>query len=126
MDAWSGFNQLRATERASQLMQIITSVGLRQWVVLQFGVTNGPSYFQEFMLHLFSGRTDTQSMPDLLGDGMSDLEAILEVWVDDVQLGTGDAQATQSHLSGGVAGFEQHLAALKRVLDRAASAKLRF
>ena len=83
--AWSGFNQLKATERASRLLQIITSFGVRQWTVLPFGVTNGPSYFQEFMLTLYGG---SKHGPDMLGESMSDLDAIMEVWIDDVQLGT--------------------------------------
>ena len=124
MDAWSGFNQLRATERASRLMQIITSAGLRQWTVLPFGVTNGPSYFHEFMLHLFSGRSANSVAPDLLGEGMDDLNGTLEVWVDDLQLGTGESEALQG--DDGPSGFVQHLQAIKRVLERAAAARLRF
>ena len=53
LDAWSGFNQLKATERASRLLQIIATFGVRQWTMLPFGVTNGPSYFQEFMLTFY-------------------------------------------------------------------------
>ena len=39
LDALSGFNQMGATERAKRLLQIITSLGLRQWEVFPFGVT---------------------------------------------------------------------------------------
>ena len=37
VDAMSGFHQLKCSERASRLMTIVTSVGLRQWTVLPFG-----------------------------------------------------------------------------------------
>ena len=53
-DAWAGFNQVQATERASRRMQITTSVGLRQWTVRPFGVTNGPSCFQGIMMDHFT------------------------------------------------------------------------
>ena len=42
LDALSGFNQMGASERAERLLQIITYLGVRQWEVLPFGVTNGP------------------------------------------------------------------------------------
>ena len=45
---------------------------------------NGPSYFQEFVLTLYGG---SKHGPDMLGESMSDLDAIMEVWTDDVQLG---------------------------------------
>ncbi len=38
LDAWSGFNQLAAKERAKRLLQLITSRGLWQCTVLPFGV----------------------------------------------------------------------------------------
>ena len=129
LDAWSGFNQLKATERASRLLQIITSFGVRQWTVLPFGVTNGPSYFQEFMLTLYGG---SKHGPDMLGESMSDLDAIMEVWIDDVQLGSGsldDKTAREKDdldLNDGSDGFDQHLEALGRVLKRASLANLRF
>ena len=37
LDACSEFNQLKATEQASWLLQIITTFGVRQWTVLPFG-----------------------------------------------------------------------------------------
>jgi len=130
LDAWSGFNQMRATERAQRYMQIITSKGLRQWTVLPFGVTNGPSYFQEFMLHLYSGQNSSGSSDaspaqsvDLLTEGLADVEGILEIWVDDVQVGTGLALGPDDD---GEAGFDQHLIAISRVLERAEVANLRF
>ena len=129
LDAWSGFNQLRATERAKRLLQIITSSGLRQWEVLPFGVTNGPSYFQEFMLDLFGGRFKVPKQPlsDLLADGLSDLGGILEVWVDDIQVGTGDAANIEAQPEDGQPdGFDAHLVALERIFERASLANLRF
>ena len=78
LDAWSGFNQMAASERAKQLLQIITSLGIRQWEVLPFGVTNGPSYFQEMMLNFFGGeKSETlEAQPNLLGNSMTDLDAL--------------------------------------------------
>ena len=129
LDAWSGFNQMNATERARQLMQIITDFGVRQWTVLPFGVANGPSYFQEFMLDLYGGSGSSDSKPNMLGDAMQDLDAQLEVWVDDVQLGTGSVFNSSGEMDVDVTcpkAFKQHLEAIKRVFDRAASANLRF
>ena len=53
-DAWAGFNQVAATERAKRAMQINTAVGLRQWEVMPFGATNGPSCFQGIMIDHFN------------------------------------------------------------------------
>ena len=124
LDAWSGFNQLAASERAKQLLQIITTKGLRQWTVLPFGVTNGPSYFQEFMLDLFGGAVS--KLPTLMNDAMSDLGAQLEVFIDDLQLGTGDALNAKTGVAEDEEGFHQHLEAIRRVLERARTAQLRF
>ena len=88
LDAQAGFNQMGASKRASKLMQIITSMGLLQWVVLPFGVTNSPPYFQEFMLSLFNG--SSLGLDNLLQDSMSDLETF-DIFVDDLDVGTGDA-----------------------------------
>ena len=62
---------------------------------------------------------------------MEDLEAYLDVFIDDVQLGTGDAldlQAWEKEQRADEAGdgFHQHLPALKRILERARVANLRF
>ena len=38
LDAWAGFNQVKATERAKELMQILTVAGVLQWEVMPFGV----------------------------------------------------------------------------------------
>ena len=133
LDAWSGFNQMGATERAKRLMQIITSLGLRQFEVMPFGVTNGPSYFQEFMLNLYGPHTpyanDTltsEVLDNMLGDAMADLDACLEIWVDDLQVGTGDVCKYTSDESEDDRLFFQHGAALERVFERATVAQLRF
>ena len=126
LDAWSGFNQMAASERAKQLLQIITSLGIRQWEVLPFGVTNGPSYFQEMMLNLYGGeKSETlEAQPNLLGNSMADLDALLEIWIDDVQLGTQDVAKSDSDDTS--SGFDEHIQALERVLERATLANLCF
>ena len=68
LDALSGFNQMSATERAKRLLQVITSLGIRQFEVLPFGVTNGPPYFQEAMLDLYGGAS--RGLEDLLAEAM--------------------------------------------------------
>ena len=75
LDALSGFNQMEATERAKRLLQIMTSIGLRQWEVLPFGVTNAPPYFQEMMLNLYGPRPK-EGLPSMLEDAMKDLDPI--------------------------------------------------
>ena len=129
LDAWSGFNQMRASERAQRLLQIITSKGVRQWTVLPFGVTNGPPYFQEMMLDLYGGHSN--KLPSLLANAMVEKETHLDVFIDDIQLGTGDALDTEAWLvdqaeTNETDGFTQHLDALARILERARTAKLRF
>ena len=129
LDAWSGFNQMRASERAQRLLQIITSKGVRQWTVLPFGVTNGPPYFQEMMLDLYGGHSN--KLPSLLANSMVEQEAYLDIFIDDIQFGTGDALDTEAWLvdqaeTNETDGFTQHLDALARILERARTAKLRF
>ena len=133
LDAWSGFNQMGATERAKQLLQIITSMGVRQWTVLPFGVTNVPSYFQEMMLNLYGPRPK-EGLPSMLEDAMKDLDAHLSIFMDDLQVGSGDAldneewarqdEATARGEAG--EGFQQHLQVLGRILGRARLANLKF
>ncbi len=126
LDAWSGFNQMKATERASRCLQILTSLGLRQYVVLPFGVTNGPPYFQEAMLDLYGGAS--RQLPSLLDSYQEG--RWLGIFVDDVMLGTGDSHnltyaVSQSGMSE-LDGFEEHHDALKQVLERARLGNLRF
>jgi hypothetical protein len=63
LDAWAGLNQVKATERAKELMHILTVAGVLQWEVMPFGVTNGPAVFQNLMDQLFQA---------LLRDAMSE------------------------------------------------------
>ena len=81
------------------------------------------------MLDLYGG--STRGLPNLLNSSMEDLEAYLDIFIDDVQLGTGDAldlqawtDEQQSDVQGD--GFHQHLQALRRILNRARVACLRF
>ena len=80
---------MAASEKAKQLLQIITSLGIRQWLVLPLGVTNCPSYFQEMMFNSYGGeKSDShEAQTKLLGPSMIILDALFEVWIDDVQLG---------------------------------------
>ena len=123
LDALHGFNQMGATERAKRLLQIITHKGLRQWTIMPFGVTNGPPYFQEYMLWLF-GDDVANGHDSLLDSSMADLDAYLDIFIDDLQLGTGSV--TESKEDYGEDSFDQHLSALRRVLQRARSKDLRF
>jgi hypothetical protein len=116
---------MRATEKAMRCMQIYTSSGLRQFTVMPFGVTNGPSYFQEFVLDHYR---------PLLGAGLAKEEGTLEFFFDDGCLGTGDAKDKDAWEKDGSTendvnasdGFSQHLAALEKVLLRARTINLRF
>ena len=67
------------------------------------------------MLDLYGGCT--RKLPNLLNNSMEDLEADLDIFIDDVQVGTGDAldagaweRDTQEGTES--TGFEQHLQAL--------------
>ena len=92
---------------------------------MPFGVTNGPSFFQEFMLDHYH---------PLLGNGLDDLEGTLEFFFDDGCLGTGDAADANAWETDGQSendkgasdGFAQHLQALGKVFDRAKEVNLRF
>ena len=81
------------------------------------------------MLDLYGG--SSRDLPNLLNNSMEDLEAYLDCFIDDVQLGTGDAQdqaawEREQREDNPEDGFHQHLAALRRILERARTAKLRF
>ena len=130
LDALHGFNQMENTERAKRLLQIITSRGLKQWEVMPYGVCNGPPYFQEFMLNLFGGSLSS-GRPSLLDTAMDDLEGYLDVFIDDLQLGTGNVvnaspwgqDPTEEDFQ---KEFERHLEALRRVFNRAREGQVRF
>ena len=98
-------------------------------MVLPFGVTNGRPYFQEVMLDLYGG--SSRSLPSLLNEGMVDLKAQLDIWIDDLTLGTGscddrDYPLRSDEPSLESRGFHEHLDGLRRVLVRAQKANLRF
>ena len=117
LDAWARFNQVKATERAKELMQILTVAGVLQWEVMPFGVTNGPAVFQNLMDQLFQG---------LLGDAMSERikDATLGVFMDDVGIGSGkyDEGLTDDNDDS----FDQHIVLLEVVLVRSQEANLTF
>ena len=106
-DLYAGFNQIEATERAARAMTILTSLGLRQWLVMPFGVRNGPAFFQLAMQRIFG---------DMLGDQMQQLRATLEYFMDDGALGTGDALESNPCRA---TDFAEHLIALDKILERA-------
>ena len=114
-DAWAGFNQVSATERASRAMQVTTSVGLRQWVVMPFGVTNGPSCFQGIMVDHFAP----------LEDDLKKYNATIAWFFDDGTLGSGD-YTCPDHEDDSKNGFDEHMKALDLVFKRAAKIDLRF
>ena len=114
-DAWAGFNQVAATERAKRAMQITTSVGIRQWTVMPFGVTNGPSCFQGIMMDHFAPTAAE----------LETVDAALNFFFDDGALGSG-AYTDPDVGDDKVNGFDQHLAALDIVFRRAAVINLRF
>ena len=127
---------MKTTERASRLLQIITTLGLRQFTVLPFGVTNGPPYFQEGMLDLYGGAS--YQLPSLLDDFHSaenrsvefTEDAWLGIFVDDIMLGTGDAHDLKTvETANGtteIEGFDEHYSALLKVFERARVGSLRF
>ena len=73
------------------------------------------------MLDLYGGTS--KQLPNLLNDSMKECEASLEVFVDDVQLGTSDALIDDpcDPLT-----FGKHVDALKAILDRARTVDLRY
>ena len=83
------------------------------------------------MLDLYGGTRS--KLPNMLSQSMEDLEALLEIFIDDLQLGTGDAMdekqwetARRNADSKTDPGFDQHLTALERVFARARTVNLRF
>ena len=96
-------------------MQITTSVGLRQWEVMPFGVTNGPSCFQGIMMDHFNQ----------LAKELEELEAAIKFFFDDGACGSGDWNLPDSD-DDAANGFDQHLQALDVVFRHAAVINLRF
>ena len=117
-DCWSGFNQISADELTRRLMTIATSLGLRQWTVMPFGVCNGPATFQSIMLDIFG---------DMMFDAMKEYDAILEFFMDDGALGTGGISPEALRVDEeGDSFFDKHLSALQAVFNRAKSVNLKF
>ena len=119
LDAWSGFNQVKASEAAKRLMTIITSMGLLQWECCPFGVANAPSWFQGVMTRIFE---DCQTVD------LAELDAVLSIFIDDLNLGTGDALSDAAWAEDDKTDFyfDQHLTALRAVAARAKRCNLRF
>ena len=115
-DAWAGFNQIKATDRASRRMQITTSLGLRQWTVMPFGVTNGPSCFQGIMMdHFVPLKVPLEK----------ECNASLNFFFDDGALGSGTYTDPDSD-DDATNGFDEHLRALGLVFKKSAEINLRF
>jgi Reverse transcriptase (RNA-dependent DNA polymerase) len=53
MDGFSGYNQVRMDGEARKFTTFITEWGAFQWLVLPFGLCNGPSTFQRLMMMMF-------------------------------------------------------------------------
>ena len=53
LDLLWGFNHMILTQRASELLSIITSLGLLSPTVMQFGVHNGPTNMQSTVRKVF-------------------------------------------------------------------------
>ena len=64
-----------------------------------------------------------EDLADYLNDGLNDVDGILEIWVDDIQLGTGDVLCNNVSVE---ELFDQHLICIERILVRAKVANLRF
>ena len=110
-DAWAGFNQVAATERAQRAMQITTSLGLRQWTVMPFGVTNGPSCFQGIMVDHFAP----------LNKDLAKHNASINFFFDDGAPGSGTWSDSDSDRE-----FDEHLEALDLVFKHCEKINLRM
>ena len=53
LDGYSGYNQIKLAAEARELTTFITEWGAFQWLVLPFGLCNGPGTFQRLMMLLF-------------------------------------------------------------------------
>ena len=123
-DCWSGFNQMQATEAARRAMTIATSLGLRQWCVMPFGVCNGPAVFHGAMLDIFG---DLMFGTGEEGEALKALDAMVEFFMDDGAVGTGDCSEASLEADGkSDVFFDRHLEALQIVFTRAKSVNLRL
>ena len=87
LDKRSGFWQVELTKRAQDLSAFIAPNGqMIKWKVMAFGLTNGPATFQELMKQVVARMKLKLTVQALLKKG-----AVIEVYIDDVLLGTDDA-----------------------------------
>ena len=124
VDCWSGFNQMNASEAARRAMTICTSLGLRQWTVMPFGVCNGPAVFHGAMLEIFQ---DIMFGTGADGDLIKSLDALVEFFMDDGAIGSGncDRESLELDARSDVL-FDKHLRALACVFKRCRSVNLRL
>ncbi|CAE8737884.1 unnamed protein product, partial [Polarella glacialis] len=114
-DAVHGFNQVRASAAVQKLLTILTSLGLKQWAVMPFGVCNGPATYQGIMQSIFA---------DYLGDSeqIKDLDSMVDFFMDDGACGTGSSPGVAV---GCDVAFDKHLKCLGLVFARAREHDLR-
>ena len=87
LDKRSGFWQLELTKRAPDLSAFIAPNGqVFKWKVIPFGLTNAPATFQELINQVVARMKLKPTVQALLKKG-----AVIEVYIDDVLLGTDDA-----------------------------------
>ena len=87
LDKRSDFWQVEFTKRAQDLSAFIApNVQVFKWKVMPFGLTNAPATFQELMNQVVARMKLKPTMQALLKKG-----AVIEVYIDDVLLGTDDA-----------------------------------
>ena len=87
LDKDSGFWQVELTKRLQDLSAFIAPNGqVFKWKVMPFGLTNAPATFQELMNQAVARMKLNTTVQALLKKG-----AVIEVYKDDVLLGTDDA-----------------------------------
>ena len=87
LDKRSGFWQVELTKCAQDLSAFIAPIGqVFNWKVMPFGLTNAPATFQEVMNQVVARMKLKPTVQALLKKG-----AVIEVYIDDVLLGTDDA-----------------------------------
>ena len=87
LDKLSGFWQVELTKRAQDLSAFDAPNGqVFKWKVMPFGLTNAPATFQELMNQVVARMKLKPTVQALLKKG-----AVIEVYIDDVLLGTDDA-----------------------------------
>ena len=87
LDKRSGFWQVELTKGAQNLSAFIAPNGqVFKWKVMRFGLTNAPATFQELMNQVVARLKLKSTVQALLKKG-----AVIEVYIDDVLLGTDEA-----------------------------------